>query len=71
MRPLMEKEYSKKDYPITTIFENKRFSSFFFLQTDQWNSRFNYATIENSKTVRTYLNSQETSLKFMNVLVQE
>ena len=55
MRPLMEKEYSKKDYPITTIFENKS----------------NYATIENSKTVRTYFNSQETLLKFMNVLVQE
>ena len=30
VRPLMETEYSKKDYPITTIFENKKFSSFFF-----------------------------------------
>ena len=31
---LLEPGYFAEDYPITTFFENKRFSSF-FLQTDQ------------------------------------
>ena len=40
-----------EDYPITTLFENNRFSSF-FLQTEQGNSRFNYAC--GNATVETF-----------------
>ena len=38
------------------------------MQTDQLNSRFNYATVENVKTVWTFLTSQEKGLKFMNLI---
>ena len=31
-------------------------------------SRFNYVTIKNFKTAWTYLNSQETAIRFMNVI---
>ena len=48
-------------YSLTTISENRRLSS--FLQ----NYALNYASIENFKTVWTYLTSQETAVKFMNV----
>jgi len=50
------------DYPITTFFEDKRFSSFLA----NGPIRCNYATVENFKTVLTYLTSQETAL--MNVI---
>ena len=35
---------------------------------DQINSRLNYATVENFKTVWSYLTFQETALRFMNVV---
>ena len=31
-------------------------------------SRFNYATVKNFKTAWTYLTSQETAIRFMNVI---
>ena len=31
-------------------------------------SRFNYATVKNFKTASTYLTSQETAIRFMNVI---
>ena len=65
---LLEPGLLEEDCPITMYMctENKRFSSF-FLQSDQQNSRFNYATVENFKTVWPYLISQQTTLKFMNL----
>ena len=56
MRPL-ELGHLKEDYPVTMFFENQRFSRF-FLQTEQYNSRFNHA----------YLTSRETTLIFLNVI---
>ena len=47
---------------------SNRGTSFFFIQTDQLNSRYNYATVENVKTVWTFLTSQEKGLKFMNLI---
>ena len=65
---LLEPGHLEEDCLITTISEKKILKFFFFfLQTNQWNSRFNYETVETFKTVWTYLTSQETALKFMNV----
>ena len=50
-RAASESWYLEEDYPITTFFENNRFSSF-FLQTEQGNSRFNYAC--GNATVETF-----------------
>ena len=48
----------------------KKEDSIVFLldQMDQIHSRLNYATVENFKTVWSYLTFQETALKFMNVI---
>ena len=61
---LLELGLLEDDYPITTFFEDKRFSSFL----TNGPIRCNYATVENFKTVLTYLTSQGTALKFMNVI---
>ena len=46
----------------------KKEDSIVFLLMDQIHSRLNYATVENFKTVWSYLTFQETALKFMNVI---
>ena len=46
---LLKQGLLEEDYPITMLFETK--DSEGFLQTDQQYSSFNYATIENFKTV--------------------
>ena len=53
---LLKPGHLEEDYPITTL---KMKDSESFLQTDQQYSSFNYATVENFKTVWTYLKSQE------------
>ena len=58
-------QYNKSDSFLREKgFSRFRFSTFFSLQTDQLNLRFNYETVENF----TYLTSQETALKFMIVI---
>ena len=54
-----------EDYPITAFFESKILNFFFFANGL---IKFNYAAVENFKTVWSYLTSQETALKFMNVI---
>ena len=46
----------------------KKEDSIVFLPMDQINSRLNYATVENFKTVWSYLIFQEMALKFINVI---
>ena len=46
----------------------KKEDSIVFLLMDQINLRLTYATVENFKTVWSYLTFQETALKFMNVI---
>ena len=48
---------------MAVFFENKRFSSFF-----EWKLMVQLSTVENFKTVWTYLTSQETALKFIKVI---
>ena len=60
-----------EDCPLATFAENKRFSCFFFFFFYKGTNKiqvFNYATIEHYKTLGTHLTSQETALKFMNVI---
>ena len=67
---LVEPGHLEEDYPVTTFFLKTIDSQvFFFLQTDQITSRFNYPTVESFKTVWTHLTSQERALKFMNVII--
>ena len=56
---LSEPGHLKEDYPITTFFENKRFSGFFFAN-GPIKFKVNYATVET-----TNLTSQATALKFI------
>ena len=53
--------YFEEDIPSTTFF-------IVLLLMDQINSRLNYATVENFKTVWSYLTFQETALRFLNVI---
>ena len=53
-----------QDYPIRAFFENKILNFFFANGL----IKFNYAAVENFKTVWSYLTSQETAIKFMNVI---
>ena len=55
-----------EDYPITAFFESKILNFFFFFANGL--IKFNYAAVENFKTVWSYLTSQETAIKFMNVI---
>ena len=63
---LLEPGHLDEDYPISTLFENKGFSSFFTnrpIKIDvQPCNRWKL------KTGLTYLTSQETALKFINVI---
>ena len=52
------------DCPMKTLSEKKRFSSSFFYKQNNKIQVFNYANVENFKTIWTYLTFQETTLKF-------
>ena len=54
----------EEDCPMKTLSEKKRFSSSFFFKRNNKIQVFNYANVENFKTIRTCLTFQETALKF-------
>lgn len=55
----------KEDHPVTTFSEDNRFS-IFFLETDQKNSKFNSASVENFQTVElTWLLRKHPSNKWI------
>ena len=63
----LKPRHLEEDCPLKTFFWKRKILKFFCQWTNKM-QEFNYATVESFKTVWIYQSSQETALKFTNVI---